>query len=64
MKQQTFGEGWTQEKMIASRAAPDEPRYSLLDLEGLGAEMWRKELAGRNAQQYISEMRDEWDLRI
>ena len=37
--------------------------YNLLDLEGVGAEMWRHELAGRDAQEYLSTQRDEWDER-
>lgn len=34
-------------------------RRSILDLEGLGAEIW----AGVDAKQYIDEMRNEWDHR-
>ena len=43
-------------------AAPDtanEPEHSLLELEGLGAEIWQ----GIDAQQYVDEQRDEWDRR-
>jgi hypothetical protein len=29
---------------------------SLLELEGLGAEMWK----GMDAQKYVDELRDEW----
>jgi hypothetical protein len=35
----------------------DEPQSTLLDLEGLGAEIWQ----GVDAQQYVNELRDEWD---
>ena len=35
----------------------DEPEHSLLELEGLGAEIWQ----GVDAQQYVNELRDEWD---
>jgi len=35
----------------------DEPEHSLLELEGLGAEIWQ----GIDAQQYVNELRDEWD---
>lgn len=31
---------------------------SLLELEGLGAEIW----AGVDAQKYIDELRDEWEV--
>jgi len=37
--------------------AADEPEHSLLELEGLGAEIWQ----GIDAQQYVNELRDEWD---
>lgn len=41
--------------------AADEPQKqrSLLELEGLGAEMWQ----GIDAQQYVEELRKEWDHR-
>jgi len=35
------------------------PRRSILELEGLGAEIW----AGVDAKQYVDELRDEWDHR-
>jgi hypothetical protein len=34
-----------------------EPKHSIMELHGLGAEIWQ----GINAQEYIDEMRDEWD---
>ena len=37
---------------------PERPR-SLLDLEGLGAELWH----GMDAQDYVDELRREWDHR-
>ena len=33
--------------------------YSLLDLEGLGAEIWQ----GVDAQAYVHALRDEWESR-
>lgn len=39
------------EKKIAQR--------SLLELEGLGAELWE----GMDAQEYVNQLRDEWDNR-
>ena len=37
-----------------------EPRErSLLELEGLGAEIWE----GTDAQEYVNELRKEWDHR-
>jgi hypothetical protein len=40
-------------------AVPDEPQRdrSIMELHGLGAEIWR----GIDAQQYVNELRDEWD---
>lgn len=38
-----------------------EMTYNLADLRGVGAQLWRQELAGRDAQEYISQVRDqEW----
>ncbi|MGK4007868.1 hypothetical protein WMF31_34955 [Sorangium sp. So ce1036] len=34
-----------------------EPKGRLLDLKGLGRELWR----GEDAQAYVDAMRDEWD---
>ena len=34
-------------------------KHSLRELRGLGKEMWR----GVDAQQYINQLRDEWDRR-
>jgi hypothetical protein len=36
------------------------PSRSLLELEGLGAEIW----PGIDAQAYVDELRDEWDQRL
>jgi hypothetical protein len=33
--------------------------HSLLELEGLGAEIW----SGTDAQDYVSQLRGEWDHR-
>jgi len=35
------------------------PDRSILELEGLGAEIW----AGVDAQQYVNELRNDWDHR-
>jgi hypothetical protein len=42
---------------LAMSDVSDEPEHSLLELEGLGAEIWQ----GIDAQQYVNEQRDEWD---
>lgn len=41
--------------------AVSEPRpMSLLELEGLGKEVWEKGLGGKDAADYIAEERDAW----
>ena len=40
------------------KTAPTEKR-SLLELEGLGAEIWK----GIDAQEYVNELRNEWEHR-
>lgn len=44
---------------IAQDLAAEENKgeLSIMDLHGLGAEIWQ----GIDAQQYVNEMRDEWD---
>ena len=44
---------------IAQDLAADEGKgeLSIMDLHGLGAEIWQ----GIDAQQYVNEMRNEWD---
>lgn len=37
----------------------EKPRRSLLELEGLGKEVWE----GVDAQEYINELRNEWEQR-
>ncbi|OGG48561.1 MAG: hypothetical protein A3F84_24015 [Candidatus Handelsmanbacteria bacterium RIFCSPLOWO2_12_FULL_64_10] len=37
----------------------EKPKRSLLELEGLGAEIWQ----GIDAQEYVNELRKEWDHR-
>jgi hypothetical protein len=39
---------------------PEPPRKrSILELEGLGAELWQ----GIDAQEYVDKLREEWDHR-
>lgn len=38
-------------------AVPAEPRRSILELKGLGAEIWR----GVRAQEYVAQERGGWD---
>ncbi len=37
----------------------EKPKRSLLELEGLGKEIWE----GVDAQEYVNELRNEWDCR-
>ena len=38
----------------------EQPKHSIIDLGGLGKEAW----AGVDVQQYLNEMRDEWDKPV
>lgn len=44
---------------LADADTPAEGEPTLLELEGLGAEIWQ----GIDAQRYVDELRDEWDRR-
>ncbi len=37
----------------------DKPKHSIMDLHGLGAEIWQ----GIDAQEYVNQLREEWDQR-
>jgi hypothetical protein len=43
----------------ASAVSASDRSHSLLELEGLGAELWH----GIDAQEYVDELRREWDQR-
>lgn len=45
---------------LLDTAVTGMPRTSLLALEGLGKEIWRKALDGKDAADYIAEERDSW----
>ncbi|HET8627927.1 MAG TPA: hypothetical protein VFL91_10935 [Thermomicrobiales bacterium] len=46
---------------LAGSAAAHKPHErSLLELEGLGAELWQ----GIDAQEYVRKLREEWDHRL
>lgn len=45
--------------LTASLAEAETSPHSLLELEGLGAELWQ----GLDAQRYVNELRDEWEQR-
>ena len=49
------------ELIVREMAISEKPRgeRSLLELEGLGAEIWQ----GIDAQEYVNELRQEWDNR-
>jgi hypothetical protein len=46
-------------RLAATTAHASQPQRSLLELEGLGADMWQD----IDAQQYVNELRKEWDHR-
>ena len=37
----------------------ETPRHSILELHGMGKELWQ----GIDAQEYVNRLRDEWDER-
>jgi len=43
----------------AMEHSPHQGERSLLELEGLGAQLWQ----GVDAQEYVDELRSEWDHR-
>ncbi len=45
-------------KNLAPSAQP--PKRSIMELHGLGAEIWH----GIDAQAYVNALRDEWDERL
>ena len=45
---------------LVDEAVTESPRRSLLELEGLGKELWQKALDGGDAADFISEERDSW----
>ena len=51
--------------LTATLAPPTEPAHSLLELEGLGAEVWQgPDGQPLDAQQYVHQLRDEWEQRL
>jgi len=46
-------------KIARGRDATKHPKRSIMELHGLGAEIWE----GIDAQEYVNELRKEWDPR-
>jgi hypothetical protein len=46
-------------KMARDRDAATHPKRSIMELHGLGAEIWE----GIDAQEYVNKLREEWDHR-
>ena len=43
---------------------PEKPRRTIMELHGLGADAWRDEKGQLvDAQQYVNELREEWEDR-
>jgi hypothetical protein len=40
--------------------SPEPKKHSILELDGLGAEIWQ----GIDAQEYVNQLRSEWDNRL
>ncbi len=45
------------QELAAIGAAPDTEKRSLLELEGVGVDLWK----GMDAQVYVDGMREEWE---
>ena len=46
-------------KMARNRDVTKHPKRSIMELHGLGAEIWE----GVDAQEYVNKLREEWDHR-
>lgn len=52
------------ETLAASPDTIPQPLHSIMELEGLGAEIWKDDQGNLiDAQQYVNELRQEWDHR-
>ena len=47
------------DKVSSDLAETERPKRSLLELEGLGKEIWK----GIDAHEYVNELRNEWEHR-
>lgn len=45
--------------LMETETKPEPPRRSLMELHGLGKEIWE----GIDAQEYVNQLREEWDHR-
>ncbi|MFZ8852392.1 hypothetical protein [Fervidibacter sp.] len=45
--------------LAAETKEEEKPKRSIMELHGLGAEIWQ----GIDAQEYVNELRREWDHR-
>jgi EAL domain-containing protein (putative c-di-GMP-specific phosphodiesterase class I) len=59
IRQQALARGITEAEDIEMEATKEKAKRSILDLHGLGKEIWNN----IDAQQYVHEMRQEWDYR-
>ncbi len=48
-----------EELATGTRKEPEEHKRSIMELHGLGAEIWQ----GIDAQEYVNALRKEWDHR-
>jgi hypothetical protein len=48
-----------------AQEAPEPLKRSIMELEGLGAEIWKDEHGNLiDAQEYVNDLRREWDHRL
>ena len=46
-------------QIVSAASVEDMPKRSIMELHGLGAEIWE----GVDAQEYVNGLREEWDHR-
>ena len=51
-------------KLLETEEIKGRPLHSIMELHGLGAEIWKDESGNLiDAQEYVNELRGEWDHR-
>ena len=46
-------------QIVSAASGEEKPKRSIMELHGLGAEIWE----GVDAQEYVNGLREEWDHR-
>jgi len=52
------------EKLLEAEEVAEKPKHSIMELHGLGAEIWKDEKGELiDAQAYVNTLRSDWDHR-